>query len=231
MGLAKGIEAVRKAQKEVEKRKASGGGSDNFYLKYDKDSALIRFLNDGNDMVAGQFHRIKKMSSRGKQYWDSVYCIGEDECDYCNGNDPDQMAKSFGFAIWVWVYEKYHEEQLDEDWEARKMAGELRYVEPINKPMLLRHGYNMSIIVTGLYTKYGSLVDRDYEITRLGTGLDTKYSILPEDKSKRKSEVKKAMDSIGEEGGLPTLEEAVMATVKKDEDSIDTEESEDDEVF
>ena len=39
--------------------------------------------------------------------------------------------------------------------------------------------------VLKLLDKYDTLVDRDYELSRTGTGLDTDYDILPEDKIKR----------------------------------------------
>ena len=221
MGLVKGVDAIKKAQKEVEK-KMKGAGGDNFYLKSDGDSALVRFMIDGDELIAGQFHRVVKVSKNGNKYWDEMFCTGDDSCPYCDSDDPDEIKTSFRFIAWVWVYEKRHDEQLDEEWEAKEIGGELKYIEKINKPMLFRHGYNLSIIITALYTKYGTLVDRDFEISRSGSGLNTRYSVLPEEKSKVSAEVKKAIDSIGKD--LKPLEEIVMNKTKEVEDDQEDEE-------
>jgi hypothetical protein len=214
MSLVKGIDAIKKAQKEVEK-KMKGTGGDNFYLKSDGDSALIRFLTNGDELIAGQFHRVSKMSNNGNKYWDEMFCSGDDDCPYCNSDEPDEIKTSFRFIAWVWVHEKRHEEQLDEEWEAKEVDDELKYIEKINKPMLFRHGYNLSIIITALYTKYGSLIDRDFEIARSGSGLNTRYSVLPEEKSKMPAEVKTARESIGKD--LKGLEEIVLDKAKEKE--------------
>ncbi len=213
MGLIKGVDAIKKAQKEVEK-KMQGTSGTNFYLKSDGDSALIRFLIDGDELIAGQFHRASKTSSRtGTTYWEEILCTGENDCPYCNSNDPNEIATSFRFVAWIYVYEKRHDEQLDDAWEATEVNGDMKFIEKIDKPMILRHGYNLSIVITGIYTKYGSLIDRDFEIARIGEGLQTRYSILPEEKVPMSKEVEKVRKSIGKE--LDSLEDLVMAKPKE----------------
>jgi hypothetical protein len=84
-----------------------------------------------------------------------------DECDGCDSDDPDEKKRSFKYLANAYVVD-------DQKVWALKMPKSL--VE----------------ILMAFHTKYkGTLLDRDYELSRTGSGqYDTKYMAAPEDRQK-----------------------------------------------
>lgn len=94
-------------------------------------------------------------------------------------------------------------------------------VVPIQMPVSL---VNQLVV---LYEKYGTVIDRDFELMRSGTGLDTTYQAVPEAPMKRKLDKYKPMDLE------QVLEEAYNAiwgddpSVEVDDDDEEDDEEED----
>lgn len=72
------------------------------------------------------------------------------------------------------------------------------------------------------YDKYGTILDRDYEINREGTGIDTEYDVTPEPASAMKMSRFKELD-------LQAVLESQLPGANEDEDEDEVDEDEEDE--
>ena len=196
MSLAKGIKTMKDTQKKIQaSMKASGGR----YIGIgDTESFLFRFMLNEDSIINGYFHRVP-MEQSDRKWTQDTLCLGDD-CPYCSSDDANISKKSYKFLTWVWVYYKLHTNPDDEGkWEPVERDEGTFYQEKIDKAMILKQGYYFSRLLTAIYAKYHSLIDRDYDCTRTGTGLDTSYSLFPEDKKVMPKKVKaaiKELDSI-----------------------------------
>lgn len=132
--------------------RSSSSFSDEFYLK-DGDKAKIRFLTDFEEPVKVRWH----------DNWDEKIdtpCLeyyGRD-CPYCKADADVRTRDNF-----VWVVYNYDEEKVQLfRWAANSYT-------PV--PQLL-----------SMYESYGTLLDRDFQISRSGTSFDISYQVVPMDK-------------------------------------------------
>lgn len=125
------------------------------------DKRRVRFIDDFEDAVQVRWH---------DKYADEIDtpCLEYYNlpCPYCNNNDVrtrDQFA---------WTIYNYEQEA---------------------KQIFLYAANNFTPVsdLVGLYESYGTLTDRDYTVSRTGTGFDTNYQVIPMDKSKLKVDVEK----------------------------------------
>jgi len=193
MSLAKGIGAMKEAQKRIQASMQASGGR---YIGIgDTETFLFRFLLDEDNIVNGYFHRVP-MEQNDRNWTQDVPCLGED-CPYCASEDTAISKKSYKFLTWVWVYSKMHVKPDEEGkWEPVERDEGTFYQEVIDKPMILKQGYYFSRLLTAIYAKYHTLIDRDFECMRTGTGLDTSYSLFPEDKKPMSKKVKAAIKEL-----------------------------------
>jgi hypothetical protein len=214
MGLAKGIQAMKESQKAVEKSMSGGGGK--YIFIADTESYLFRFMLDGDDIVSGYFHRVPV--TRGDKSWFQEVPCEDDECAYCSSADDDINKRTYKFLNWIWVYHIDHVEQDDDGkWEEVEKKDGIFYRETVGAPRLLKQGYFFSKVITALYGKYGTLLDRDYECIRQGEGLKTNYSVFPEDKKAMSKKIKSAIDKLDD------LEEIAFGKSTKDDEEADEE--------
>ena len=207
MTIAKGIGAMKESQKSIEK--SMKGGTSRYIFIRDTESYLFRFMMDGDEIISGYFHRVPMV--RGDRSWyQEVPCEGDD-CTYCMSTDEEVSKRTYRFLVWVWVYSVDHEEP-DEDavWEPIEKEDGTFYREEVTAPRILKQGYFFSKLITAIYGKYGTLLDRDYECVRSGQGLKTTYSIFPEDK---KAMTKKIKDAVKK---LDDLEDIIFGSSDSD---------------
>jgi len=232
MSLARGISSMKEAQKRIQASMQSSGGR---YIGIgDTETFMFRFLLDEDNIVNGYFHRVP-MEQSDRNWTQDVLCIGED-CPYCSSDDPTVSKKSYKFLTWVWVYYKMHIKPDDEGkWEPEERDDGTFYKEIIDKPMILKQGYYFSRLLTAIYAKYQTLTDRDFECIRTGIGLDTSYSLFPEDKKPMPKKVKAAVkeleniDTIIENSGK-TSDSVAKPKLKSKPKRVE-EESEDEEEY
>lgn len=218
MTLAKGIKAMKETQKAVEKSMSGGPGK--FIFINDTESYLFRFMLDGDDIVSGYFHRVPQ--TRGDKSWFQEVPCEDKECAYCSSKDEDVKKRTYRFLTWIWVYHIDHVEQ-DEDgkWEEVEKEDGIFYREIVGEPKIQKSGYFVSKLITAIYSKYGTLIDRDFECTRQGEGLKTTYSMFPEDKKVMSKKIKDAIKK------LPDLEEIALGKAKEEvEEEVEEEEEE-----
>ena len=178
--MAKGFGAVVTAKEDIERRRNSGGGSFRRYFKLkDGESAVVRFLEEGEDVTSYWAHPVQLPD---KRYPTLIPCrdqdmetgerIGED-CPGCE----EGLKRRFRLVINViWrdgpVFEK-DEETGTIDWDNPS-----RYEDHV---AVWEVGSEVADDLQILESDYNGLKSRDFKIRRRGKKLDTKYSIVPAD--------------------------------------------------
>ena len=159
MGMfKKGYSAVREEKKrQDENREKMGKQLWRFFLSKDGEEATVRFLTE--EPINFYEHSIKTTRG-GKERYDSVICTHDiGECSLCDsGNKP-----SFKGAFLI--YDKRPYEYTDKDGKKKTGKGQLR---------LYIQGARVLSQLDRLSERYG-LTNRDYIITRSGSGTSTTY--------------------------------------------------------
>lgn len=184
-----------------------------FWLTQSGDVAKIRFLTDGGDVFAHQFHEVSMTSRRGKGYTKDVLCTRrlDDEANYidpvenCEQCKAGNMAWSKGIA-WVFVEWIAHRAQLDKDWQVRTRGEVTFYMEKVEEARFYVLKGRVRDQVADRFFQKGTLTDRDFEVTRYGkTGEGPiNYEFEPMDKAEPSEACQKAIAE------LRPLEEAVI---------------------
>jgi len=233
--MAKGFSSVLAAKEDIEKRRNSGGG--NFKLKLyldDGESAVVRFLEEGDDVTTYWAHPI----DMGKRYPTLVPCrdqdmetgerIGED-CPGCDGTfGKEGMKRRFRIVFNViWrngpLYDK------DEATGKIDFDTPSRYEDHI---CLAEWGSEFADDLGIAEEDYNGLKSRDFKIRRRGAKLDTKYSITPADIDGGATPLSKADKILEEEKydlneviAAPAYDIWGKANFKKEEDNTPSEAS------
>ena len=159
MGLfKKGYNAVREEkQRQDENREKMGKQLWKFFLSKDGEEATVRFLTE--EPINFYEHSVKDVRG-GKERYNSVICTQDlGDCPLCDsGNKP-----SFKGAFLI--YDKRPYEYTDKNGKKQTGKGQLRlYVQ----------GARVLSQLDRLSERYG-LTNRDYIITRSGSGTSTTY--------------------------------------------------------
>lgn len=155
----KGYEAARQEKKRQEEvREQMGKRLFRFFLSGDGAEARVRFLTE--EPINFNEHTVKVFKN-GKERYDSFLCTQDEDCPYCE----DGNKSSFKGAFLIWDYSEF--EVKDSNGKKKKVKGSLK---------LYVAGTRVLSQLDRLSNRYG-LTDRDYEISRTGTGTDTSYMI------------------------------------------------------
>lgn len=152
---------------DIKSEISKSGTSKGKFMFFKEDSkARVRFLTDMEDGLEIKFHDSFALGV-------NVPCQEEfgRECEYCE----DENLRTRKMYVWsVYDYESK---------EVKLLMAAVNNCSPV--PAL-----------ASLYETYGTLLDRDYEIKRIGKGQNTTYSVIPLDKAKfRNNKVKPLSDS------------------------------------
>lgn len=153
------------AQRMRQKIKESGSNQGNlFYLKTDQKTR-VRFLSDLEDAITVLFHN--RFVGKGDDNNVQTPCLRHYKlpCPYDKMKGV-RTREQFAFAVW--------------DYEGKKIKV-LFFAANENTP--IPHLVNA-------FEGYGTLLDRDYNISRNGSDLNTSYSVLPLDKARFRLEGK-----------------------------------------
>jgi hypothetical protein len=166
--------AIKKAGKEkkasmidiIRKRVENAAGSGMIFIKVkDKEKKRVRILTDMDDFICVTMHDNYKM---GVGFPCFTY-FGKKDCPFCN---TDKYGKSDGYRTRdLFIFTVY-------DYESKEVK------------LMMEAANDCSPIPTMLdfYETHGTLCDRDYVISRRGTGFDTSYTLIPGDKKRFKGE-------------------------------------------
>lgn len=228
--MLKGLEEIIERTEEIDAIQ-NGNRIRKLYLR-DRESAVLRFISEKDDVILAYMHRMKQESAGGKSKTRWYYCVKGDgqECPHCvDGNKPKGML-----YMWTWVYYVLHTRQnpaLEQDsdaprWQPTKVGTQTFYKEDINAPLVFSIGIGKSGVyknkIISLQQEYGSLGDRDYKLVRTGAELDTVYELIPKDPSKKSKEVVvTTIESLPPLVDYITGKNFVMSTEAADESSED----------
>lgn len=181
MGFQKGIEKVN----ESAQRSGFTGGERRFFNWESGETKVIRFLTEGDEIVLTKLHEYIPCEDGKKR---SFVCRREvDEvCELCSNPDTAK-TRELAFAAAVWRVEKKKEDgtttfatktQTVEREEDGKIVSK---VEPW-VGIMRQAPKNFWGWFYEAYDKSGTLLDRDFSITRRGKDKQTTYQPYPEDK-------------------------------------------------
>jgi hypothetical protein len=180
--MPEGFEGIRQASAEIQARRESGGGDFERKLKLqDGDTARVRFLepNEGDPVKWAWCHEVPAI---GKQKWgDSIPCLdqrgkGEVDCPACASEDNDVRKRKFkGYINLIWRDAPVFKEDSEgkKDWNT--------IVGTADQIAVWEFGITVAEELDAINAKYGGLPSRDFEVTRKGEKLNTRYSIQPAD--------------------------------------------------
>ncbi len=183
-----GADATAKAYAE----NTSGGGSGNDFIPYMRlqdDGDIVRFCfvteldvetakkaGTPHVVINAEFHRIQKTSSGGKTYYNFDLCdldydseAGEmtGECSECSADN----RRTSRFMTWIYVESFLHTFQnpdQSQPWQKVQMGRMELFRQPVNSYMVFADGFYMWQSLQGKIDMYGTMMDRQYMITRHG---------------------------------------------------------------
>lgn len=172
MGLfKKGYSAVREEkQRQDENREKMGKQLWRFFLSKDGEEATVRFLTE--EPINFYEHSVRSVRN-GKERFDSVICTQDlGECPHCENGDKPSFKGAF------LIYDKRPYEYTDKNGKKQKSSGQVRlYVQ----------GARVLSQLDRLSERYG-LTNRDYIISRSGSGTSTTYMFDRTDEKSKLSE-------------------------------------------
>lgn len=225
MPFRKGLDKVN----EVAQRTSFSGGKNRYFNWEPGETKTIRFLTEGDQIVLTSLHEFITTHDGGKN---SFVCAREvdRECELCgSAGKPRDLA----LAAAVWREEKKVDgkttyktktEEIEVEEDGKTITKVVPWVGIMRQAPRNFWGW-----VYEAYDKHGTILDRDYSITRRGKKMETTYNFFQEDKQD--------LDLSKFEQYLPDLEEYLTwqsskeyydkylrgIEVKKDEESSDEE--------
>lgn len=182
---------------------SSGGGPTGRYLSYfilgDGESKVIRFLTDMDDLAVADFYefvldrngKFQNFVVAPKFHADDPSWQGEDwvrkfggKCKVYGSNDledPKPRERVVGIAV--------EREEIPTEVNGRrvlKTQDKLTQIEGRDGKMydarnffIVKQAKAFWNTIVGYYHEFGTICDRDYKVTRTGTGRDVVYSVIP----------------------------------------------------
>lgn len=186
---------------EAPARSGGSGGSGgapgrylNYFILKDGESKIVRFLTDGPDVVAVKFHEF--IQDRNGKFQNFVYAPdfnggGEDWVVKYGGKTTDyttkQLVDSRPRERTVGIAVEREEYPVDEGGR-RITKTQDKLVTFEGKDGKTYNARNFLVVkqyvkfwtmLGSYFDEFGTICDRDYKITRTGSGLDMVYSIIP----------------------------------------------------
>lgn len=174
----RGFTGVRNASAEVEAKRGSGGPGALWFRLKDGDEAVVRFLEEGEEIFWCYTHEVPVDN---RQFGRDVPCVDQDkDGTACPGCERDLPRKFKGFINLIWfdapVFKRDSDNKLVKD----------RLGDPVVtgvKAQVAVWGSGIRLFETldEINTDYRGLTSRPFKVKRRGLKLDTKYHISPAD--------------------------------------------------
>lgn len=186
-----GMSAVEKALKGG----TGGGSTTGRYLSYfilgEGDSKVVRFLTDMPDLAVANFYEFV-IDKNGKFQNFVVPDSGEDWVRKFGGKskvygtndleDPKPRERIVGLAV--------EREEIPVEENGRRVTRTQDKLSTFDSTkddrsydarnfLIVKQYSKFWTTIQGYYLEYGTICDRDYKITRTGTGRDIVYSVIP----------------------------------------------------
>jgi hypothetical protein len=173
--MPRGFDAVQ----TLSKRSAGGVGPLRLRLK-DGESAKVRFLEQGDDIFYYYYHDFSHIDKdNGFKY--SFPCLDqEDEGKPSPGNEND-FPRKFKTAVNV-IWRDAPDYERDSDGKiVVDGSGNWKQIGTRDQVAVWEGGPSIYQTLAKKDLAYKGLASRDLEITRTGTGFDTRYAVEPAD--------------------------------------------------
>lgn len=174
--MPRGFGGVRQASADVESRRSGGGPSALWFRLADGEQAIVRFLEQGEDIFWCHMHEVPV---EGRNFGRDVVCCNQDnDGTPCPGCERDLQRKFKGFINLIWddapVFKRDNDGKLVKDSDK----------SPIvigRKPQVALWGSGIRVFeeLDETNTDYRGLRSRQFKVKRKGSGLDTKYHVSP----------------------------------------------------
>jgi len=176
--MPRGFQGVREQAKAVEAKRGSGGPGALYFRLKAGDEALVRFLEQDDDISWAMMHEIPV---EGRQWGRNVPCLDQaQEGTDCPGCERDMDRRFKGFINLIWfnapVFKRDGEGKIVKDrMNDPVITGEEPQVAVWNS------GIRLFEELDEINANYKGLKSRLFRVKRKGSGLDTKYVIVPDD--------------------------------------------------
>lgn len=184
--MGQGFAGIRRASEDINARRSGGGdGQPGRLVLGDKEHTRVRFLEAGDDVKWAWMHSMPPKN--GKQWGEFTPCRdqgqdGSEACPACASPVKEISKRSFRGYVNVIrrdapTFQKDNEGNIVKDaagnWvKAEQVEEQLQYWEG---------GITVFEELDTIDRTFKGLDSRDFIITRRGTGLNTRYSIVPAD--------------------------------------------------
>ncbi len=195
----RGTTAIKTAREESKKRQEENSGNyKKFFILYDGDEAIVRFLESGDEIVSAYVHHIMVP---GRKMPEKIVCRDQDPetgapigeaCPGCESRDPEIAKRRLQGAINViWRDAPVFERDSDN-----------KLVKVGNKPVVASREDQIAVWTSGVTVfddlvredieTPGGLTGRDWKVSRSGSGRDTEYDIRPAERDGGQKALSKA---------------------------------------
>jgi hypothetical protein len=172
--MARGFGALGNAQQDIENRKNSGGGGVRFFRIGSGETAVVRFLEEGDNVACGWVH-LKKVP--GRSFPLQIPCIDQDDEGRRNlGRDCPGCEQELDLKFRGKI------NLIHRDAPVTEKEGD-RWVTVGNEDAVVVWDASFEVL-QDLQEKdfdYKGLKSRDFKVKRVGERFDTKYFISPAD--------------------------------------------------
>jgi hypothetical protein len=176
--MPQGFTGVRKAREEVDSKRGAGGPSVLYFRLKDKEEATVRFLEQDDDIFFCMMHEVPVDN---RDFGRNVPCLDQEKNGTpCPGCERDMKRTFKGFINLIW--EEAPVFKRDSDGKIVK--------DRVNDPVVIDHSPQVAVWNSGIRlfeeldeinSNFRGLMSRKFKVKRKGSGLSTKYVIVPED--------------------------------------------------
>lgn len=176
--MPRGFGGVRDVSAEAESRRGSpGAGALWFRLKAGED-AVVRFLEQDDDVFWAMMHEVPV---EGRSWGRDVACLDQDKDGTpCPGCERDLPRRFKGFINLIWdnspVFKRDKDNRLVKD-----STGDNVVLDRRPQVAIWSSGIRLFDDLAEINANYKGLSSRKFRVKRKGEGLETRYSIAPED--------------------------------------------------
>ena len=174
-GYGRGLDYLAK---ERDRHAFKGSGIKKLWLTRDGDIAKFRILTDGNDIFTHLFHEVAMSSQRGKNFTKDVLCTRQldDEAEFVDGVEACQYCSAGSFPkpkgvllVYVEVIaHRYLPKDQEGKWAKVTRGSQVFYVEKVGELRLWLIRNRIVDMVADKFGELGTLVDRPWELKRMG---------------------------------------------------------------
>lgn len=176
--MPKGLGGVREVSKEIEARRGSGGPSALFFRLAPGEEAIVRFLEQDDDVAWAMVHEVPV---EGRSWGRPVVCVNQErDGTPCPGCERELPLKFRGYINMIW----FNAPVLKRDENGRAVkdsTGDYVIQGKQDQVAVWSSGIKLFENLDEINANFRGLKSRRFKVKRKGEGLSTTYSIAPED--------------------------------------------------